>query len=286
MNLRTRTVVFALLVGAVIAANASTLRALLELALHDDTSSHVVLIPLLSAALIFMDRAAIFARVGSARVAGAALCLLGAAFVVVSRLQIMGDAAALEVAIAAVVVLWVGAFLLCFGPQSAAQAIFPLVFLVFMIPLPSGLIGQATGFLKAGSRDTVSALFSMTRTPYYREGFTYSLPNLVIEIADECSGIRSSIALFLTTLVCSYLFLRTGWKRAVVVLAAFPLAILKNGIRIVTLSLLAIHVDPAFLAGELHRDGGVLFFLLTLAMLAPLVVVLHNSEAAFPRVNQ
>ena len=58
-----------------------------------------------------------------------------------------------------------------------------------------------------------------------------------------------------------------------------PLTILKNGIRIVTLSLLAIHVDPGFLTGQLHHDGGVLFFLLTLAMMAPVLAWLRRSEA-------
>jgi len=52
--------------------------------------------------------------------------------------------------------------------------------------------------------------------------------------------------------------------------------ILKNGIRIVTLTVLAIHVDPAFLHGSLHRQGGVFFFLLGLLLLLPLYLLLQE----------
>ena len=61
-------------------------------------------------------------------------------------------------------------------------------------------------------------------------------------------------------------------------LAVFPLAMLKNGIRIVSLSLFATYVDPGFLTGRLHHEGGIVFFLLTLAMMAPLLLFLRNSE--------
>ena len=54
--------------------------------------------------------------------------------------------------------------------------------------------------------------------------------------------------------------------------------VLKNGVRIFTLTLLASYVDPGFLYGRLHREGGVVFFLLGLLLLAPLLWVLQRSE--------
>jgi hypothetical protein len=59
-----------------------------------------------------------------------------------------------------------------------------------------------------------------------------------------------------------------------------PIAIAKNAIRIVALCLLAVHVDPAFLVGRLHTDGGVAFFLLALAMLAPVLALLGYLEGS------
>jgi hypothetical protein len=62
------------------------------------------------------------------------------------------------------------------------------------------------------------------------------------------------------------------------VLLAFPVALIKNGIRIVTLTLLSIYVDPSFLTGSLHHKGGFVFFLLALAILAPVLLLLEKSE--------
>jgi exosortase len=176
------------------------------------------------------------------------------------------------------VVTWIGGFLLAFGGTAFRAALFPLLFLLFTIPIPIPIVQVATLWLKTGSAAATAALFSLTGTPYLREGFVFSLPNVVIEVADECSGIRSSIALLLTALLAGHSLLTRAWARAVIVLAILPVSILKNGIRIAALTLLSIHVDPGFLTGQLHHEGGIVFFLLALGMLAPLVVALRRYE--------
>ena len=108
--------------------------------------------------------------------------------------------------------------------------------------------------------------------------FFLLLPGVTIEVAKECSGIRSSMALFITCVFAAHLFLRTPWKKLILVLLSIPLALLKNGVRIVTLTLLSIYVDPSFLTGRLHKQGGFIFFLLALAMLAPVLKLLEKSE--------
>jgi exosortase len=177
-----------------------------------------------------------------------------------------------------VVVLWIGGFLLFFGSRSFLAALFPILFLGFMVPMPPTVIERAIQFLKRGSAEVVAILFGMTGTPYHRNGFVFGLPNFVIEIADECSGIRSSIALLLTGLLAGHMFLRTWWKKCLVALTIVPFAILKNGIRIVTLSLLAEHVDPGYLTGQLHHEGGIVFFVLTLTLMSPFFILLHRSD--------
>jgi exosortase/archaeosortase family protein len=57
------------------------------------------------------------------------------------------------------------------------------------------------------------------------------------------------------------------------------LMVLKNGIRIVSLTVLAMHVDPNFLYGKLHNQGGVVFFLVSLLLLAPVLWWLQRGEA-------
>jgi exosortase/archaeosortase family protein len=89
---------------------------------------------------------------------------------------------------------------------------------------------------------------------------------------------RSSLALLLTTLLAGHRLLTSPWKKALLVLAAVPVAVIKNAVRIVTLTLLAAHVDPGFLTGQLHHEGRIVFYLLALAILAPVLTILRRSE--------
>jgi exosortase len=288
MTLLKRHALFVVYSLGLMALNVSVLRALVDLSLHDDTSSHIVLIPFIAAALMYVSRDSVFAMVQTDSVAGGAVVLVGATLLLIGRALPAGAShgSALSVAVAGFVVLWVGGFLLCYGRRAVRAALFPILFLGFMVPIPGVLLDGATWLLKTGSREAVAGLFTLTGTPYYREGFVFALPKFVIEIADECSGIRSSIALFLTSLLAGHVFLVSGSRKAVLALAALPVAILKNGIRIVGLSLLATYVNPGFLTGRLHHEGGIVFFLLALVILAPVVGMLHNSEPQLSRDNQ
>jgi len=98
-------------------------------------------------------------------------------------------------------------------------------------------------------------------------------------VAEQCSGIRSSIALIITSVLAGYLFLKSGWSRLILVLSFFPITVFKNGMRIVTLSLLASYVDMRFITGSwLHKSGGIPFFAMGLALMAPVLWVLMKTE--------
>ena len=70
------------------------------------------------------------------------------------------------------------------------------------------------------------------------------LPGIVLEVAQECSGIHSSWVLFITSLVASHLFLESPWRRIVLVAFVIPLAIVRNSFRILVIGLLCVHVGP------------------------------------------
>jgi exosortase len=139
-------------------------------------------------------------------------------------------------------------------------------------------VGWVIYLLQCGSTSVAYFLFRALGVPVLRQGFLLTVPGITIEVAKECSGVRSSVVLFITCLLAARLFLRTPWKRILLISLAIPLAILKNGIRIVTLTLLSIYVNPSFLTGRLHHQGGFVFFLFALAMLAPVLKLLEKSE--------
>jgi exosortase len=151
-----------------------------------------------------------------------------------------------------------------------------------MIPIPDPILTGIIRALQEGSTDIAQAIFQLTGTPVLRNGFQLSLPTVTIEVAEECSSIRSSMALFITCLLAAHLYLRSGWKKWVFVLLSLPLSLLKNGIRIATLTLLSIYVNPEFLTGRLHHEGGVVFFLLALAMLVPVFLWFERTDKSRP----
>ena len=105
-----------------------------------------------------------------------------------------------------------------------------------------------------------------------------SIPGLTLEVAKECSGIRSSWVLFITSLLASHLFLRTRWRQTVLVAFVIPLGILRNGFRIAVVGLLCVHVGPHMIDSVIHRRGGPLFFALSLVPLYLLLWWLRHQE--------
>ena len=280
MNISKRTFFFTLYCLGLSLAYAPVLRALFDYSRQNVTASHVVVIPLVTAVLIHQDRTRVFSSVRTPWGPGLAVILLGAGLAIVASMyRGAADADWLTWRVSSLVVLSIGGFVFLYGLNASKAALFPLSFLVFMIPIPNELVNSLTLLLKTGSTEAVSGLFALTGTPHHRDGFVFTLPNLVIEIADECSGIRSSMALFMTTLLTGHLLLDRSANKLLLVLASVPVAILKNAIRIVCLSLLAIYVDRDFLAGRLHHEGGIVFFLMALLALAPLLNVLRTAEA-------
>lgn len=259
-----------------------TLSALIQYSLRNDSSSHIILIPFIALFLIYMERQRIFSITRLSVSPGVSLTLVGIVLLVlVSRSSFSRDGNwQLSLQTLAVLLIWAGGFLLCYGFFAFRAAAFPLLFLLLMIPLPDVILERATYALQAGSTEITYLIFQMVGTPVSRHGFLLSVPGVTIEVAKECSSIRSSIALFITCLLAAHLYLRTGWKKLVVVVLALLLSVVKNGIRIATLTLLSIYVNPGFLSGKLHQEGGFLFFLIALLILLPVFLWMEKSDKA------
>jgi len=181
--------------------------------------------------------------------------------------------------ILSLVLVWVAGFALFFGKIALKAARFPLLFLLLMIPPPNFLLDRIIYLLQEGSALITGALFDLFRVPALREGLVFHLARVDIEVAKECSGIRSSMALLILALLISHFRLKSFWCKTLFVACGLFMMILKNGIRIATLTLLAMYVDPNFLFGRLHRQGGVVFFVLALLLLLPLLFVLQRWES-------
>jgi exosortase len=248
-------------------------------ALGNDSSSHILIVPFVSLYIFLMEGRRIFSVIESSVGWGTVTTSVGAVLWIVSKnLRWLTANEFLSAAMLSLVLIWIGGFLLCYGLVAFQSGIFPLLFLLLMVPLPDPLLDRTIYLLQQGSTWITYGLFKMVGVPVLRQGFLLSVPGVRIEVAKECSSIRSSIALFITCLVAAHFYLRTWWKTLLFVMLSLPLAVIKNGIRIATLTLLSIYVDPSFLKGNLHREGGFVFFMMALLIMWPVLELLHRSE--------
>jgi len=259
----------------------NSLRAWVELAQYSEQSSSFWIIPLISISLLYERRLTVFANTRFLP-SGLVLAAMGAAIFAASFSlhNHFSRADANILAILGVVVSLAGAFLACYGKDAWREARFPLGFLLFAVPIPQIILVPLVRWLQFGSAAVVSLLFTLLHVQYVRDGLSFYLSSLNIEIAPECSGIRSSFALLVLVVLLSHLALHSTWRRLILILTAVPLVLVKNGIRIVTLSLLTIYVNPTVISGPLHRSGGFLFFGVVLAIEGLLCWLLQRSETA------
>ena len=164
--------------------------------------------------------------------------------------------------------------------QSAA---FPLAYLIFIVPMPDALTQALETASKYASAEVANVLFHLSGTPFLREGVIFQLPNITIEVAQECSGIRSSLVLLMTSAVAANLFLRTPWRRFTLVALVVPLAILRNAFRILVIGVLCVNMGPQMINSPIHRRGGPLFFILSLIPLFLMLWLLRKGDARTPQ---
>jgi exosortase len=251
-----------------------------RLSLTNDDFSYVILIPVISAWILFIERRKVFLEFSIDKELGGGILVLGVFTVVASRLTGGVSPADLQLSgyILSLVLFWLAGFALFFGRSASKEAHFSLILLFLMVPPPNILLDRVVYLLQAGSTWITEALFDLLHVPALREGFVFHLARVDIEVAKECSGIRSSMALLILALLATHFALKSFWKKALFLACGLFVMILKNGIRIATLTLLAMYVDPGFLYGRLHHRGGMVFFLIGLVLLLPVLLFLQRSE--------
>jgi exosortase len=260
------------------------------LAFSNEAYTHILLILPLSAALICLDlkqQDSKFINSNTLQVdpqpslrIGVALLVLGLAIDGNARwgMGAAPDDVRVSLCMFSLVIWSIGSVLLCFGVRTFRRFLFPLCFLYLIVPIPDFALSWIVEFLQQQSASTSRIMFHAIGVPVTQNGIMLSIPNLDIEVARECSSIRSSLILVVITLVLARLFLCSWWRKVVLVAAAIPLSVAKNGLRIVTISELGTRVDHGFLTGKLHHNGGILFFGLAVGLVSALLWLLWRPE--------
>jgi exosortase len=255
---------------------------------RDNEYTHILLILPVSAALILLEWGTLRAMVDLSRRTGVvflAIAILIACATFGWPASLPADVL-LSIRMIALVLSWIGAFVLCFGCRTSRLALFPLCFLFGLVPIPQFVLNVIVALLQQGSVWTAHGLFTAFGVPVAQDGVMLFIPGLTMQVAQECSSIRSSSMLLVTTVVLAQVLLRSPWKRALVIGLAIPLSVAKNGLRIFTIAMLGTRVDPHYLTGTLHRQGGIVFFAIVLIAIFALIWIARRGEDSSPALDR
>lgn len=257
---------------------------LMVYAASSDLNSHILLVPFISGYLLYLRRETRPAASGTSMMGTVAMCGVGMAALAAGiawrgSLSINDDLSLMALAFVSFVAA--GGFLF-FGSKWMRAAAFPLVFLIFMVPLPAAVVNWLEVQSMRASAEAAGLFFNLSGTPNVRNGTVFELPGIVIQVAQECSGIHSSWVLFIASLLTSHLFLKTRWRMLVLVAFVIPLGILRNGFRVMVIGLLCVHIGPYMIDSPIHHRGGPIFFALSLI---PLFLLLWWLRRRDRRIN-
>ena len=165
--------------------------------------------------------------------------------------------------------------LLLKGRPALRAAWFPVLYLVFMTPLPGSLVDALTGPLKQWISDIVESLLYSAGYPIARSGVILSIGQYQLLVADACSGLHSMFSLAALGTLFMYMMGRTSRVHNAIMLAAIlPIAFIANIVRVIILVLITYHFGDEAGQGFLHGTAGVVLMLVALGILFALDAVL------------
>ena len=277
---------FALLIAVSLVLWWHPLSATLDLALSREEFTHILIILPISLTLIYLKRKESRLEGQGSFIAGSVVLLAALAILAFAKWgRAFEDDERLSVVMFGLVTWLIVSVVLCFGTRTSRLLIFPLLFLFWIVPLPEVLLGRIVESLQDQSAFASRILFRMVGTPATQDGIMLSIPGLDIEVARQCSSIRSSMVLIVMTMFLAQLFLHSWWRKALLIAAAIPLSVIKNGLRIVVIGELATRVDMGYLDGNLHHHGGIVFLAVALLIVVCLMWLLMRGENSKGRLK-
>lgn len=154
----------------------------------------------------------------------------------------------------------------------------PLALVALSIPLPAVILGSLALPLQFKASQLGAHMLASRHVPVALTGNVIHLPGRDLFVTEACSGLHSLTALISLGVLAGGLWLVTVWGRAILVLAAIPVAMLLNGIRIFLTGFLVFFVDPKLAEGFLHLSEGWAIFVVAFVILAGFAWVLHYLE--------
>ena len=176
-----------------------------------------------------------------------------------------------------------GLVLFLAGRQHFRILLFPLAFLLLMVPLPAIIFNQVAFPLQILASQVGETVISAAGVPVLREGNVLLLPGRALEVAEACSGIRSLMSLLMLAIVLGYFTEPRAGARVAIALASVPIAVIANATRVAGTGLASYWISPAAADGFFHTFSGWLMFVVALAGLLAFHRALELARARWRR---
>jgi exosortase A len=151
------------------------------------------------------------------------------------------------------------------GWRHLRLLMFPVAFLILMVPLPALIFNQIAFPLQLVASQFGEAALSSLSIPVLREGNVIVLAHTRLEVVEACSGIRSLVSLITLGIIYSYFIDNRMSVRLAIVLSTIPVAIVANGLRIAGTGIAAQYYGPAAAEGFFHEFSGWVVFVVAFA---------------------
>ncbi|PZX13514.1 exosortase D (VPLPA-CTERM-specific) [Palleronia aestuarii] len=245
--------------------------------------SHGPLIPVLSAILFLRQLKDFPVHDGPVpdRWPGVAVLVVALVFGALGKLSGIDDV------VAYALILWSGAMLLIsFGWRTGKYFWPPVLHLVYMLPLPAVLYYKLSTTLQMISSEFGVWLLQLLDVPVYLEGNIIDLGVLKLHVAEACSGLRYLFPILSFSYIFAVLYRGPMWHKAVLLLAAVPITVVMNSVRIAVAGWIANVWGIGHLEGFTHFFEGWVIFMICVILLFILAWLLLFTRSDRPKLSE
>ena len=239
----------------------------------NDNYSHGYFIPFLSAYVIYSMRGDLKILPVTTNISGLLLLIFGLVQLIVAK---AGSEFFLQRTSFITVLL--GIILFTLGFSFFKKLFLPIGYLIFMVPLPVIIWNKIAFPMQLFGSYLTEKVVTLIGIPLYREGNVLHLATTTLEVVDACSGLRSLTTLFALSSIFVLLSTHAIWKKWILFLAAAPIAIFANIVRLSATAILASKYGSDIAHGFLHDFSGLLVFALGITLL----IAVNNL---LPKIN-
>jgi exosortase len=242
----------------------------------NDNYSHGFLIPIIAAYMIWQKKEQLSQLCTKPSNIGLLVIIFGMCIFIIGKIG-----AELFITRTAIVITVIGLCIYFFGTRISMAVFVPLIYLMFMIPLPAIIWNKIAFPLQLLAAKLAMHCVQFIGIPLLREGNILHLPNTTLEVVDACSGLRSLTSLLALSAAFAYIANTSTISKWLLFVSAVPIAILVNVIRLTVTALLAKNIGPGAAEGFLHNLSGLLIFILSLIIIYGLYLIVRKIEMRY-----